>query len=89
MSPQTALTDLSCAPLIKLKEAPDGVPGLCLLHDHTHTPRYIGKTGNLHHRIHRRTPWKPRLFRAGRKWGQNFLNSGNGQYWVHDDDQGL
>lgn len=52
MSPQTALTDLSRAPLIELGDAPDGVPGLYLLHDHTHTPRYIGKTGNLHHRIH-------------------------------------
>lgn len=51
MTPDDALAALSAASLILPSEAPEGIAGLYLLHDHERVPRYIGQTHNLRHRI--------------------------------------
>lgn len=51
MTPDAALEALASAPPIRPIDAPHGVAGLYLLHDHQQIPRYIGKTTNLRRRI--------------------------------------
>ena len=51
MTPHDALKALISASPIRPIDAPAGVAGLYLLHDHQEVPRYIGKTTDLRRRI--------------------------------------